>query len=460
MDKLKLFLNGKMAIVINNENDFNDLRTYLSINNIFLENGDPVSKMKYPNLSSFIIFIKQNVVYSKALVDVDDAMKNRCIKYTSVSNDINSNISIQPSIFDGAVNEVHEDEPLDVEVKEEVIETELPVFKADAETSKIISNIEHFKMVVIPKIIAKSNLVVTEDNLQFAKKEVANLNNIKKQMNNDKKDIKDKILAEFNEFEKDCKFIADEIDTAVKKINSNIQVFEDETVSKRKKEKMAYIFEELDKAVKENKFTKDYVDKFVSNEKWWINKTFKITQFKDEVAKEIERLEKEYQAVQNAYKSIRDFISVQCKSNGIEILKADNYIRLLDHGVDIADVMNTITNDIQNILANIEKAKNQALEQQKQKEEQVIQQNQNVSSGGNTKPTYAFDEVENINVDENVIHQEIAGTPEKYKGVMYEYTFKIRGSFGLIKTVSLFLNKMMELTSLQFEKLSGGKING
>lgn len=460
MDKLKLFLNGKMAIVINNENDFNDLRTYLSINNIFLENGDPVSKMKYPNLSSFIIFIKQNVVYSKALVDVDDAMKNRCIKYTSVSNDIESNISIQPSIFDGAVSEVHEDEPLDVEVKEEVIEMELPVLKADGKTSTITSNIEQFKMIAIPKIIARKNLVVTEENIDFAKKEVAKLNGMKEQIKSDNTNLKNNILADYNVYDKECKFIINEIEGAVKSLKESLKIFEDETVSKRKKEKMAYIFEELDKAVKENKFTKDYVDKFVSNEKWWINKTFKITQFKDEVAKEIERLEKEYQAVQNAYKSIRDFISVQCKSNGIEILKADNYIRLLDHGVDIADVMNTITNDIQNILANIEKAKNQALEQQKQKEEQVIQQNQNVSSGGNTKPTYTFDEVENINVDENVIHQEIAGTPEKYKGVMYEYTFKIRGSFGLIKTVSLFLNKMMELTSLQFEKLSGGKING
>lgn len=83
MDKLKLFIDGKIAITVYNAEEFNHVVTYLSMNNIFLENGEPANKMRFIGISE-IIFLKGNVAYGKPLVEVNEEMQNRCIKYEFV----------------------------------------------------------------------------------------------------------------------------------------------------------------------------------------------------------------------------------------------------------------------------------------------------------------------------------------------------------------------------------------
>lgn len=51
MDKLKLFIDGKIAITVYNAEEFNHVVTYLSMNNIFLENGEPANKMRFIGIS-------------------------------------------------------------------------------------------------------------------------------------------------------------------------------------------------------------------------------------------------------------------------------------------------------------------------------------------------------------------------------------------------------------------------
>ena len=87
MDKLKLFIDGKIAITVYNEEEFNHVVTYLSMNNIFLENGEPANKMRFIGISE-IIFLKGNVAYGKPLVEVNEEMQNRCIKYEFVKKEI------------------------------------------------------------------------------------------------------------------------------------------------------------------------------------------------------------------------------------------------------------------------------------------------------------------------------------------------------------------------------------
>ena len=470
MDKLKLFIDGKIAITVYNEEEFNHVVTYLSMNNIFLENGEPTNKMRFIGISE-IIFLKGNVAYGKPLVEVNEEMQNRCIKYEFVKKEIED--AIVPNVEEPAPQQkeqsftsAYDSQPIDavVEEKEEVVHevaTDVQL-KADAEVAEITSNIKEFKENVIPKIKERANLVITRDNINFAKKEISNLNKNKTLMKNDCKNLKLKILSNFNEYEKECKEVEEVIDQVVSTMKSSIATFELEDLEARRKEKETYIDEQLDKAIKEG-LPKEFANRFEGNKKWWESKTYQVTKFKQEVEAEINRLKEAHERLVKSHESIKSFIEVQCKSAGIETLDSATYIRFLDNGSDIADVMNAVTRDIQNIRLNIERAKNKALEEQKAKDQQFVEQSQNVA------PQSAISNSEVSEQDKGTVQeiyepkfpqlvQTVEATPKGHEGDKYEYTFRIAGDFGIIKTVSEFISKLTEY-GLSYEKLSGGKVN-
>lgn len=471
MDKLKLFIDGKIAVITYQEEEFNHIKEYLSINNMFLQNGEPVSKMKFSGVPS-IVFVKQNIVHHKPFNEVNEETLSRCIKYQSVAKDIedaivpNAEVPAPQQQEEQPFTPAYDSQPIDavVEEKEEVVHevaTDVQL-KADAEVAEITSNIKEFKENVIPKIKERANLVITRDNINFAKKEISNLNKNKTLMKNDCKNLKLKILSNFNEYEKECKEVEEVIDQVVSTMKSSIIVFEEEDLKLRKKEKETYIHEQLDKAIQEG-LPKEFAGRFEGNKKWWENKTYQVTKFKQEVEAEINRLKEAYDRLIKSHESIKSFIEVQCKSAGIEPLDSANYIKFLDNGSDIADVMNAVTRDIQNIQFNIERAKNKALEEQKAKEQQFVEQSQNVAPRSvisNTEISKQDKEVaqEEIQSDAPRIIQSLAETPKGHEGDKYEYTFRIAGDFGTVKTVSEFLSKLTEY-GLSYEKLSGGKVN-
>lgn len=471
MDKLKLFIDGKIAVITYQEEEFNHIKEYLSINNMFLQNGEPVSKMKFSGVPS-IVFVKQNIVHHKPFNEVNEETLSRCIKYQSVAKDIedaivpNAEVPAPQQQEEQPFTPAYDSQPIDavVEEKEEVVHevaTDVQL-KADAEVAEITSNIKEFKENVIPKIKERANLVITRDNIKFAKDEMAKLNKNKKLMKEDCSNLKLKILSNFNEYEKECKEVEEVIDQVVSTMKSSIATFEFEDLEARRKEKAEYVNKQLEKAIQEG-LPKEYANHFMFNKKWWENKTYQVTKFKQEVEAEINRLKEAYDRLIKSHESIKSFIEVQCKSAGIEPLDSANYIKFLDNGSDIADVMNAVTRDIQNIQFNIERAKNKALEEQKAKEQQFVEQSQNVAPRSvisNTEVSKQDKEVaqEEIQSDAPRIIQSLAETPKGHEGDKYEYTFRIAGDFGTVKTVSEFLSKLTEY-GLRYEKLSGGKVN-
>lgn len=283
-------------------------------------------------------------------------------------------------------------------------------------------------------------------------------------MKNDCKNLKLKILSNFNEYEKECKEVEEVIDQVVSTMKSSIATFEFEGLEARRKEKAEYVNKQLEKAIQEG-LPKEYANHFMFNKKWWENKTYQVTKFKQEVEAEINRLKEAYERLVKSHESIKSIIEVQCKSAGIEPLDSATYIRFLDNGSDIADVMNAVTRDIQNIQLNIERAKNKALEEQKAKEQQFVEQSQNVA------PQSVISNTEVSEQDKEAVQeiyepkfpqlvQTVEATPKGHEGDKYEYTFRIAGDFGTIKTVSSFLKQLAVYGDLEYEKLSGGKVNG
>ena len=319
MDKLKLFIDGKIAVITYQEEEFNHIKEYLSINNMFLQNGEPVSKMKFSGVPS-IVFVKQNIVHHKPFNEVNEETLSRCIKYQSVAKDIED--VVVPSVEEPAPQQqeeqpftpAYDSQPIDavVEEKEEVVHevaTDVQL-KADAAVAEITSNIKEFKENVIPKIKERANLVITRDNIKFAKDEMAKLNKNKKLMKEDCSNLKLKILSNFNEYEKEIKEVEKVIDNVVSTMKSSIIVFEEEDLKLRKKEKETYIHEQLDKAIQEG-LPKEFAGRFEGNKKWWENKTYQVTKFKQEVEAEINRLKEAYDRLIKSHESIKSFIEVQ-----------------------------------------------------------------------------------------------------------------------------------------------------
>ena len=86
----------------------------------------------------------------------------------------------------------------------------------------------------------------------------------------DCKNLKSKILSNFNEYEKECKEVEEVIDQVVSAMKSSIATFELEDLEVRRKEKAEYVNEQLEKAIQEG-LPKEYANHFMFNKKWWEN---------------------------------------------------------------------------------------------------------------------------------------------------------------------------------------------
>lgn len=164
MDKLKLFIDGKIAVITYQEEEFNHIKEYLSINNMFLQNGEPVSKMKFSGVPS-IVFVKQNIVHHKPFNEVNEETLSRCIKYQSVAKDIED--VVVPSVEEPAPQQQEEvatqevpaepfdTQPIDavVEEKKEVVnEVSIDVeLKAERKSLKLHQISKSSKKTLFPK---------------------------------------------------------------------------------------------------------------------------------------------------------------------------------------------------------------------------------------------------------------------------------------------------------------------
>lgn len=348
---------------------------------------------------------------------------------------------------------------IDVEVTE-VAEVELPALEVSTDEVSITSNIKEFKEAVLPIAKQKSLLVVDRDSYSYAKKELTKINNFTKTLNAKKKELKQAILKEFESFEKEINEIDEAFSKTYCEIKEKVDVIDYEDMQERKAERMEYITSRLKTAVEVGSMLEEVVPEFNYNDKWWVNKTYSKNLFIKDVDKEIELLIQKSVSIINTRRSIESFVVNQCKSANIDVLDSSKYQEMYDKGYEVGSVMNTISNDIQTIVNSIEKVKNKALEEEKQKHEHEVKKDENVQHDENItrvevkEPKGVAFGVERENYEGLSIKLE--KTPDKFKDTQYEYTFKIGGDYGAIKTVSNFL-KIMQEHGLTYEKIGGGK---
>lgn len=127
-------------------------------------------------------------------------------------------------------------------------------------------NYEELKKELTEKVENYKNLVYTEENINMAKKDRANLNKLKKAISDEKIRVKNTLLAPYADFESKCKELIKIVDTSVENVDRQVKAFEDEEKRAKREEIQKYFNEHVghfkDVIIYENVF-----------EDRWLNKT-------------------------------------------------------------------------------------------------------------------------------------------------------------------------------------------
>ncbi len=127
-------------------------------------------------------------------------------------------------------------------------------------------NYEELKKELTEKVENYKNLVYTEENINMAKKDRANLNKLKKAISDEKIRVKNTLLAPYADFESKCKELIKIVDTSVENVDRQVKAFEDEEKRAKREEIQKYFNEHVgrfkDVIIFENVF-----------EDRWLNKT-------------------------------------------------------------------------------------------------------------------------------------------------------------------------------------------
>lgn len=106
-------------------------------------------------------------------------------------------------------------------------------------------NYEELKKELAEKVENYKNLVYTEENINMAKKDRANLNKLKKAINDEKIRVKNTLLAPYTDFESKCKELIEIVDTSVENVDRQVKAFEDEEKRTKREEIQKYFNEHV-----------------------------------------------------------------------------------------------------------------------------------------------------------------------------------------------------------------------
>ena len=199
---------------------------------------------------------------------------------------------------------------------------ELILKSADVNLPQSIENLEQLKKELVPKLEKYNNLVVTEDSIKAAKDDKAQLNKLKKAIEEQRISIKKQYLEPYNVLETQCKEVVKLIDEPIQAIDKQVKAFEE--IEKQEK------YNALAEAYNALNAPEWLKIEDVLNPKWE-NKTQKLEALKAEMAecckKHIEELDKLMEmykdfphkvTIMEKYKNSKDFSSTAVYAVSLE----------------------------------------------------------------------------------------------------------------------------------------------
>ena len=441
-------LNELVAVKITTKEEFDKVINFLSINNCFLVNGEPVVKLTYPGDKAFVILKQDNAIFWQPANQVLDER----YKVVSVIE------FFRPT----------EEEKV-VEAKAEVIEEEVAINEKNLSIvvnlppngGFIESNADDL-LKLIPAIEAKKGVVVDEKNYKdFIKKTIGIVplyRNYAKDLKKDLKRNEKQYMEEFKVFESKIKKVIDALNDTADTVAENVDVFVQKQKETLRKERQAAIDQLKEVLISRKMISKEYADQFVFDEKW-LNASTSKKKFEEQVEAQFNALmEKEKNDKLNLEMVEKTIINACLIANVDEKLISREKYQALLNTEGLPKVTEMITDEVDNI-----KKQSQAVAQQKeaelqhqkeefekkqkeaelqhQKELEAVkkQASQTVENQPKYTPIKRGDETI-ANVNDKYIVTEIKQTPEKFQGRTWKKTFEFEGDLAALQMLNRYMD--------------------
>ncbi|RHW49704.1 hypothetical protein DS831_05950 [Bombilactobacillus bombi] len=258
-----------------------------------------------------------------------------------------------------------------------------------------ISNYKELKEQLTASLEDYKGLIVTEDNLKSIKKTKAELNNLKKQMDDKRKQVKREYIIPYNEFKNDVDGLITLVDQVVAPIDKGVKELEE----KQRQERKQHVLEMI------NKMAPEYGVKpeEVTFDPKWTNKSLSEIQRTRDIAESLETLKREQKlAVAN-----RQLVIAHAKDKGLS--EPESWVQLLDNGQDVQTVITEIDKTVQKKIEDEERA-----QKRKEAEEAIKRTNQVKTDNGKTVDKNTGEIIED-EPDKFEISFSVTGTREQLK---------------------------------------------
>lgn len=442
-------LNELVAVKITSREEFDIVINFLSINNCFLVNGEPVVKLTYPGDKAFVILKQDNAIFWQPANQVLDE------RYRVVN---------VIEFFRPAEEKV-------VEAKAEVIEEHvdidekhlsLEVQKRPANEA-IVSNIDEM-VKLIPAIEAKKGVVVDEKNFKdFVKAKTGMVplyRSYAKKLETERKAVKKAYIEPYQEFEAKVNKVVKALNDTASVVAENVDVFVQKQKEALRKERQAAIGQLKEVLISRKMISKKYADQFVFDEKW-LNASTSKKKFEEQVEAQFNALMEKEKNDKLNLEMIEKTITNACLIANVDekLISREKYQNLLNTE-GLPKVTEMITDEVDNI-----KKQSQAVAQQKEAElqhqkeefekkqkEAEIQHQKELeeakkqaihSAKEAVQPKYTpikrGDETI-ANVNDKYIVTEIKETDPKFKGRKWKKTFEFEGDLAALQMLNRYMD--------------------
>lgn len=474
------FLGCTTAIVVETQEQFEVLKQFMGMKNLFMGDGTPAGSMNMLVDNKRIAFYRDSIGMYVAYDHPANCEGYKLCEFDKVFNEVPTPKVEQRSFFGGddapGIKQPDEDlvvGPMEADYKE--IENEISLKEAlnqltigTVTPAKCDGNLLEFKDKVIDVINKKENLVITKENFVESKEIVTDLNakaNVLKDQraafNKEVKKFTDPYSTAFSE-------VINAIEKVSKTLKSNIKVFED----KEKEELKKKLYETQFNPMIEMLISKDMISVEISKQfefkESWLNKTSFtktgdfVKKVKDEISAEFNRLVKMYDDEKKDIENIKSTIEQLSIAHHLDTkLNADTYITLYKSGVPMPEVNERINQDIATVKRVIENEANKKAQEMASKQ-QNIQHEQQVLSKENVPPVQETPSNIIILNDEKTGEVVAKGTDKqilvdiggnKANTNIYQYVYNFSGDVRSMVTFNRFIKLLAKMFNFKAERI-------
>lgn len=470
------FLGGIVAIAVENNAQFLKLKEFMSIKNLFLRDGSPVSKLELnvtEPIAFFRNYVSSHIVYGTLLEAERDY---KVLKYNDVfAEQINffGNEGLLSKTDDDLIVKQREEKTLEekimeVEVKE--VENEVSLVEIintleidEVTPASITENITVNKDKLLQAVKQRSNIIVTKDNFNEMKVVRADLNKKKDYLVEQRVKVKKAAASKIDEFIESITEVVKAIEGIISPMDADIKKYEAEAKEELKKKIVERDIKPLlDAGVAAKYFTQEVADMFVFDSSWTnasaLTSTGALTaKTKNAINEEMNRLITLYNQQQNDIQTIESSVKQLAEAYQLDVVPGHQvYVDHYKNGMAMPAVQQKITDDIKMIKNAAEKQAQKIVSQQQTSapsQNVPIEENQpHMPSDGAIVDDKTGEVLGKFNGKQ--LLTEMAVAPDGYEDKEFNYTYLFSGPCAIIMTLNKFLKILSKINpKFKYEKV-------